>query len=435
MANGTWIAESGAWDLPLNWASGQVANGYSSKATFTKSTTGAATIDTTTGVNWSGVITTIETNGIYGSSWIIDSQSSIEVRTLYANVPTQVRAGLLYQSRIYPDGSVTLSGDNRGLTSSLEISGGTLIIDTDYLVPASRALVLYSYPSLDVSSERTVSARIEVYRTSFTFLGSYSATFSGALARTGYEPVGITVSANTLTISGQLVNHTDFEKMGAGTLALTNTSNQISGRVLVNGGTLQCAASSCLGNATDVYVNNAILTIPSLSNKPLELGTYNARASFTGADATFAGAITTANTAANSLEYTATTGTTTLASIAGIGSVTFRSSAIVQALNNGNTVATGTLTVWAGTPTGVISGAADLVKTTSGTLTLTQPQTYTGSTTISGGKLKTEHISAIPGAVIIPSGGTLQMSPSVGARLTLASTLNMTGGRLQFGGT
>lgn len=77
---------------------------------------------------------------------------------------------------------------------------------------------------------------------------------------------------------------------------------------------------------------------------------------------------------------------------------------------------------------GVISGAGALVKDNSGTLTLTNANTYTGITTVSGGKLFINgSLSDSAVALNVSSGATLGGTGTVGRNVTIAS-----GGKLEF---
>lgn len=80
-------------------------------------------------------------------------------------------------------------------------------------------------------------------------------------------------------------------------------------------------------------------------------------------------------------------------------------------------------------------GATSLTKSSSGTWVLTGANTYTGTTTVSGGRLQLEGGAATSSAssnVAVNAGGTLAFSAGVGSTLTLANTLTLSGGTIAF---
>ena len=78
-------------------------------------------------------------------------------------------------------------------------------------------------------------------------------------------------SASPLTIGAQIVNNTSGNKglivTGTGTTILTNTANNFTGNVYLNGGTLQAASDFALGNAANsLYLEGGTLAVPASTN-------------------------------------------------------------------------------------------------------------------------------------------------------------------------
>ena len=233
-------------------------------------------------------------------------------------------------------------------------------------------------------------------------------------------------------------------KIGTGTLSL-NAANTYTGLTTVNAGTLAIGSGGSLA-----------------SGNALTLGA-SGLATFANAGQTL-GAVSNANTTANALNFSASTGTVTLASLSGAGNTTFGSTAAIGTLSGGtvnlngstsaittlnagtvNLGASTTLTLSDGTSAGAITGTGgSLTKTSSGTLTLTGANTYTGlasvtqgtlvigtaaggnwagNVTVSGsGTLKGR--GTIAGEVIVNSGGTYSPGNSPAVQNIGALTVN-----------
>ncbi|MCY3018583.1 MAG: autotransporter-associated beta strand repeat-containing protein [Planctomycetota bacterium] len=171
-------------------------------------------------------------------------------------------------------------------------------------------------------------------------------------------------AAGTLTVSGQVTGATDLIKAGAGTLVLSNGTNNYTGATIVNGGTLSDGAANAIpaGSALTVAggatfdLNGINLTVPSVT---------------------------------------------------GAGTVTNNGAAATFTVNNAA----------ADTFDGVLAGGANLNVTANGTAALTLTGTsagYSGTTTIVSGATLVVTGSIANSTVEVQTGGTLRGTGTVG---------------------
>lgn len=297
----------------------------------------------------------------------------------------------------------------------------------------------------------------------------------GYLTLAGTNP---TITVNALgsgkfaTITAQLHGLNGFTKTGAGNLLLNNSSNAISGALVLSGGNIQLNSSS-LRNATTVAINSGTLVVAtsttnavggliSFGGGTMQFNStpatdYSANFS-TGTDQAYRINLTSTNQAtfSNSLvsqggsltklgsgrlilaasnTYNAGTalsgGTLTLASTSALGSgpVSFTANATLQAgltapLSNALSVTngvTGTLDSDSNNVTlsGNLTGAGGLTKTGSGTLNISgggASNTLSGPITISAGTLANDNVNPNPG---IQSLANMNGSITVAAGATL----------------
>ena len=153
-----------------------------------------------------------------------------------------------------------------------------------------------------------------------------------------------------------------LEKVGAGTLVLTNTANDYTGGTTVSAGTLEIASDSVLGATSGgVTLNGGTLATTAIMS--------SARAVSLGAS--------------NGTVDTATATTLTLS--------------------------------------GVVSGSGSLTKTGAGVLTVTGTNTYTGGTTVSAGTLDLD--GSLASEVTVASSARIEGIGSVGGDLTSSGTV------------
>lgn len=291
----------------------------------------------------------------------------------------------------------------------------------------------------------------------------------------------VTLTGNG-TISGPLSGASgDLTKSGSGTWTLSN-SNTFAGDTSVTGGTLLLAHSSALGSSTYTGGAGALsfgtltsatlgglsgsknfaLTNDSAGALALSVGANNASTSFSG---TMSGSGRLIKTGSGTLTLTDVqtyTGTTTVNEgtlrlnhagalatstyAGGAGTLSFGlSSATLGGLSGSRDLAlTNTsagavaLTVGANgentSYSGIMSGTGSLIKTGAGTLTLTNGQSYTGTTTVSQGTLALGQSNALANSTLVANGGTLSFGTLTSATfggLSGSGALALTNGSSQ----
>jgi fibronectin-binding autotransporter adhesin len=271
-------------------------------------------------------------------------------------------------------------------------------------------------------------------------------TLNGGMVNLGATALTVSNGTDAGTITGASGSLT---KISAGTLTLSG-ANTFGGLTTVSGGTLSITSTGSLNSGDALTVGSA--------------GT----ALFANAGQTL-GAVSNADTAADSLDFTATTGTTTLASLTGAGNTNIVGNAAITGsfdsgtLTVGGTITIGTmtsgtanlngataaittlnggtanlgttaLTVSNGTDAGTITGASgSLTKTTAGTLTLSGANTYGGLTDVNGGTLSITSTGSLTSgdALTVGSAGTALFANS-GQTLGAVSNADTAANSLDF---
>lgn len=182
-------------------------------------------------------------------------------------------------------------------------------------------------------------------------------------------------SGSTITFNSQLSGNNGLEKNGAGTMVLTNTSNNWTGAFTLNAGTVQL-------NTGNVVPDASAVTVAAGATLLLDWGVSE-----------------------------------TLASLAGAGTVNFRTGTLTVGDAN-NTTFSGVLQDSYGT----------LVKQGSGSLTLSGNNTYSGITTINAGAIVAASDTALGASTY---GNTI----ASGAALQLQNNITLTEGQFNVTGT
>ena len=387
-------------------------------------------------------------------------------------------------------GAFTIEGD------AISVQGGvtyTIANNSSYTATITNALTLGSTQTWNANTANLAfTGTVGLGANTLTLTGAANTSISGAISGTGaliksgdgtltltgtntYSG-GTTVSGgalqgNTSSLQGNIANNSavifdqatagsyggtisgsgSLTKQNAGTLTLTG-ANTYTGATAVNAGTLALGVASALASTTEVTVASgatlqlaaASQTVGSFSGAgSIDLGANTLTAGASNASTTFSGGIT--GTGGLVKDGTGTLNLTGTNSYSGGTTV---NGGILQGTTssltgNINLTAGATSVVFdqasAGTYAGVVSGSGSFTKQSSGTLTLTGANTYTGTTTISAGTLSLGVASALHDttAVSVSSGATLQLSAAnetVGS-IAGAGSINLGGNTLTSGGT
>jgi fibronectin-binding autotransporter adhesin len=329
----------------------------------------------------------------------------------------------------------------------------------------------------DVPGTVTISSTVTARSLQFT-VGGYSIT-GGTLTLTsagsgGAGPATVEVQTGTASIASKISGTAGLTKSGAGTLTLSSTTSDFTGGVVINGGTLSVATNSNLGNTnntvtindTGVFNNtgsfasttrNFVLTAAAGATATFKtdntLSWSSASASrLTGGSSTLtivksgAGTFTISNSTAAYLgNWRIDQGVLATSNDAALGNsnndVTLNGgtfnytsatdysvpSTRVFTLNNnaGNTIGvtdsggTATMTF---SNTNQLTGAGGFTKSGPSRLSISAPQDYQGTTTLTGGTLLVSNTSGSATGT-----GPVNFNNPSGTPVTLASGVGTTG--------
>jgi len=361
-------------------------------------------------------------------------------------------------------GSLALSGTNT-YTGQTIISGGTLALSgagtvvSDIAIGAGTSLSFWSGTSFTYGGVISGSGAINFSR-GMTFTGNN--TFTGkstictgctiAIGTGGTSgTLGGTLSLNsganlifnradTSTFSGVASGRVNIIKNGEGTLIVTGSLVSLNG-LTINAGTLQVGDGGTAGSVSTTSITNngalvfnrsnalTVADVISGTGSLTQMGsgtlTLSGANTYTGPAIVTAGTLKAGSTTAfgsNSAVTVSIGGSldlggfsTSIGSLAGGGTVTNSGSAAVM-LTEGSANETTAFSGILRNGTGTLA----LVKTGTGTLTLTGANTHTGATTVASGTLKAGSGNALSGssAMTVDSGATLDLggySSSVGS--------------------
>ncbi|MFB2803333.1 Ig-like domain-containing protein [Shewanella seohaensis] len=252
--------------------------------------------------------------------------------------------------------TVTLSGGISGTGALSKTSGGTLTLSGSNSFSGGLSISGTNGVTANDSSNLGAGA-VTFNTTSLLTLTGTAQTITNAIVLANDATI---INANAMTISGVISGTGALTKAGAGTLTLSG-SNTATGVVSISAGGLALAGGSALVDSVEVSVGaGANLILPS--------------------------------------------GSETLGSVAGAGNLVLTGGTLTTGANNSST-----------SLSGVISGAGNLTKSGTGTLTLSGFSTFTGATQVSAGTLLiTGNLSSSSG-VSVASGATLSGTGTVAA--------------------
>ena len=287
-------------------------------------------------------------------------------------------------------GTWLLSGNNASLSAAVTVSGGTLMLgNANALGTTASGTTVSTLGVLDLNGQTIGAEALNISGTGISSGGALINSSASAASLGG----AVTLAANStvaatgnLTLSGAIGGAFSLTKQGAGTLALTSASSTFSGGAFITEGGLSLGTMAALG-AGDLSLGS---------------GTNATELIFTGS----------AEDSAKVLTMAGTTGGVTLTQ-SGNGNLNLTSGIVVssggakQLTLQGSTAGTGQLSGILADGSG---SAVNILKTGTGTWTLSGANTYTGTTEIAGGTLALGAAGVIADANTVSiSGGTLSL--------------------------
>ena len=301
-------------------------------------------------------------------------------------------------------GTLTLSGTS-AYTGGTTVSDGALSLGHATNTLADNGTVTISGGTLALGANSDTVGALSLSSGSITGSGGTLTASSYAFTDSG-------------SVSANLAGDGALAKTGAGPVNLSG-SNTYSGGTTVSGGTLQGTTSSLQGN----IANNAALIFQQDTS-----GTF-------AGDISGSGTLTKQGTGTVILAGSNTySGGTTVSA----GTLQGSTSSLQGNITNNTTLVFQQDT--SGTFAGDILGSGTLTKQGAGTVNLSDSNTYSGGTTISGGALSLGHATntlADNGAVTTIFGGTLALganSDTVGALSLSSGSITGSGGTLTASG-
>jgi autotransporter-associated beta strand protein len=331
------------------------------------------------------------------------------------------------------NGTLVLSAAN-SYTSATILNAGTLAINNATAIGSGTLTIAGGTLDNTSGSLKTLTNNnSQNWNGDFAFLGTNGSLNMGAGAVTMNASRTVTVSNGTFTVGGAIGGSTfGLTKNGSGTLVLSGASTY-NGTTTVNAGNLTIGAADRIADTSNLNVaggtfdlggfNETLGSIIGSGNITLGAGTLTTNST---SNTTFSGLISgTGGLTKNGTSTLTLSGNNTYNGTTTINAGTIEIAAAGR-LGGGNysaNISNSGVLIYSGTNNqilgGVISGSGALTKAGSGTLTLSNNNTYTGATTIIAGTLEITSTALL-------SGGNYTGSITNNGSLLLASNSNQT---------
>jgi autotransporter-associated beta strand protein len=285
--------------------------------------------------------------------------------------------------------TLNVSGTGQATFTRLQLSAATTIVNLDGGRITANEVVDVDNSGTTGLSNTTFHFNGGILQAGANSLTNFMSGLTNAYVRTG--GANIDTNGRDITIAQSLLDFTTpsgggLTKSGSGTLTLSGT-NTYTGLTTINAGavTVSNTGSLASGNALTLGASGSA----DFANSGQSLG-----------------AVSNANTATNALNFSAATGTVTLASLSGAGNTRFGSNGTVTAgISTGTVNAVGLLTA---SISGGTVGAGSLSSTTMSGGTTTVSGTATIGTMSSG----TANLNGATSAITSLNGGTVNLGAS-----------------------
>ncbi len=358
--------------------------------------------------------------------------------TLAGDTTTLFSGQLLGQGALRKTGTgVQTLGGTSSFNGPVEVAGGTLRLGTDQALATTTALTLANDGRVDLDGHHVTVAALHGSSATAIELGDGTLTTGG--------------NHESTTFAGQISGSGNLIKTGTGTLMLTG-ENTFSGGVTVNEGFLGVAPLTDFGTGIVTLDGGGLLWAPGtttdITSRLIALGASGGTFDTNGNNLAFATAISgpgaLTKTGAGTLTFLTANpygggtvldaGTLRITADAQLGAANAPVTFTGGALQLGATLTLGrALTLSNGTGTldtdshdvtlsGALTGSGALLKTGTGTLTLTAANTHSGGTTLATGTLQLGQSGALGSGRLTLGGGTLLATGTFANAITLAGS-------------
>jgi autotransporter-associated beta strand protein len=298
-------------------------------------------------------------------------------------------------------GAVTLLADTN-LISNSGSGNGTITFSSTV---NSNTGTNYALTTTTGTGSTTFASTVGATQALLSLTTSGDASLGGSVTTTGAQNYGANltltgtdINLNTTNSAVSVVGNVVADLVGSTYSALTIAAG--SGAATIGGTVSNVATLTIDTSNTGNAITGAISGATHLVNSGSGTLTLSNNNTYTGSTTVAAGTLNVTGTLADSTAVTVASGATymvntndTIASLAGAGNTVLNANLI---FGNANDT----------TVSGIISGAGSLTKEGSSTVTLSNNNTYTGSTTVAAGTLNVTGTLADSTAVTVASGAT-----------------------------